>query len=73
MQEGALCHDGRLQKEGLSAPPGFPRINSKGVGYSREDLNVELFTSDKQRVLDVYSSREQNCCYKLFWPSFGMA
>ena len=40
----------------------------KELGYSREDLSVELFASDKQHVLDL-------CCkgYKFYWPSFGMA
>ena len=41
--------------------------------YSREDLNVELFASDKQHVLALYCRKGQNCCYKFFWPSFGMA
>ena len=43
------------------------------LGYSREDLNVELFASDKQHVLDLYCSKGKNCCYKFYWPSFGMA
>ena len=43
------------------------------LGYSREDLNVELFTSDKQHVLDLYCSKGGNCCYKFYWPSFEMA
>ena len=45
----------------------------KELGYSREDLSVELFASDKQHVLDLYCSRGKNCCYKFYWPSFGMA
>ena len=45
----------------------------KEVGYSREDLNVELFASDKQHVLDLYCSKGENCCCKFCWPSFGMA
>ena len=45
----------------------------KELGYHREDLNVELFASDKQHVLDLYCSKEKNCCYKFHWPSFGMA
>ena len=45
----------------------------KELGYSREDLNVKLFASDKQHVLDLYCSKGRNCCYKLYWPSFGMA
>ena len=45
----------------------------KEVGYSREDLNVELFASDKQHVLDLYCSKGKNCCYKFYWPSFRMA
>ena len=45
----------------------------KELGYSREDLNVELFASDKQHVLDLYCSKGNNCCYKFYWPSFGMA
>ena len=36
----------------------------KELGYSREDLNVELFASDKQHILDLYCSKEKNCCYK---------
>ena len=45
----------------------------KELGYSREDLNVELFASDKPHVLDLYCSKGKNCCYKFYWPSFGMA
>ena len=45
----------------------------KELGYSRQDLNVELFASDKQHVLDLYCSKGKNCCYKFYWPSFGMA
>ena len=45
----------------------------KELGYSREDLNLELFASDKQHVLDLYCSKGKNCCKKTFWPSFGMA
>ena len=45
----------------------------KELGYSREDLGVELFASDKQHVLDLYCSKGKNCSYKFYWPSFGMA
>ena len=45
----------------------------KELGYSREDLNVELFASDKQHVLDLYCSKGKIFCYKFYWPSFGMA
>ena len=45
----------------------------KELGYSREDLNVELFASDKQHVLDLYCIKGKYCCYKFYWPSFGMA
>ena len=45
----------------------------KELGYSREDLSVELFASDKQHVLDPYYSKGKNCCDKFYWPSFGMA
>ena len=45
----------------------------KKLGYSREDLNAELFASDKQHVLDLYCSKGNNCCYKFYWPSFWMA
>ena len=44
----------------------------KELGYSREDLNVELFASDKQHVLDLYFSKGPNCIYKIYWPSFRM-
>ena len=43
------------------------------LGYSREDLRVELFASDKQHVLDLYCSKGKNCSYIFYWPSFGMA
>ena len=29
----------------------------KELGYSREDLKMELFASDKQHVLDLYCSK----------------
>ena len=45
----------------------------KQLGYSREDLNVELFANDKQHVLDLYCSKGKNYCYRFYWPSFGMA
>ena len=45
----------------------------KELGYSREDLNVELFASNKRRVQDLYCSKGNYCCYKFYWPSFGMA
>ena len=45
----------------------------KELGYSREDLNVGLFASDKQHVLDLYCSKRKNCSYKFYWASFGMA
>ena len=45
----------------------------KELGYSREDLSVELFASDKQHVLDLYCSKGKTCSYKFYWPSFGMA
>ena len=45
----------------------------KELGYSREDLNVELLASDKQHVQDLYFSKGKYCCYKFYWPSFGMA
>ena len=45
----------------------------KELGYSREDLSVKLFASDKQHVLDLYCSKGKNCSYKFYWPSFGMA
>ena len=43
------------------------------LGYSREDLSVELFASDKQHVPDLYCSKGQNCWYTFYWPSFAMA
>ena len=45
----------------------------KELGYSREDLRVELFASNKQHVLYIYCSKGRNCSYKCYWPSFRMA
>ena len=43
------------------------------LGYPREDLSVEFFSSDKKHVLHLYCSKGQNCSYKFYWPSFGIA
>ena len=43
------------------------------MGYSGEDVNVELFASDRQHVRDLYCSKGKNCCCKFYGPSFGMA
>ena len=62
-----------------SKPEGYQLLGDvldqglKELGYSWEDLNVELFASDKQHVLDLYCSKGKNCCYKFYWPSFLMA
>ena len=50
-----------------------PDQGLKEFRYSREDLNVELFASDMQHVLDLYCSKGQIWCYKSYWPSFGTA
>ena len=44
----------------------------KELGYSGEDLSVELFASDKQHVSDLNCSKGKNCCYKFYWSSFGV-
>ena len=45
----------------------------KELCYSREDLSVELFASNKRHVLDLYCSKGKSCCYKFYCPSFVMA
>ena len=45
----------------------------KELGYSQEDHNVELFASDTQHVLDLNCCKGCYCCYKFYWPSFGVA
>ena len=45
----------------------------KELGYSGEDLNVVLFASDVQHVLDLYCGKGKKCCYKFYWASFGTA
>ena len=59
--------------EDYQLPGGVSDQGLKELGYSREDLNVELFASDEQHVLDLYCSKGKNCCYKFYWTSFGMA
>ena len=66
MMAASKAEDYQLLKEVLDQ-------GLKELGYSREDLSVELFASDKQHVLDLYCSKGKNCCYKFYWPSFGMA
>ena len=51
----------------------FIPCNLSRLRYSGKDLNVELFASDKQHVLDLYCIKRKNCCYKFYWPSFEMA
>ena len=34
----------------------------KELGYSRKDLNVELFASKKHHVLALYGCKGKNCC-----------
>ena len=38
----------------------------KELGYSSKKLNMELPASDKQQVLDLFCSRGQPCCYKVY-------
>ena len=39
-------------------------LRLRELRYCREDVNVELFASDKQHVLDLYCSKGKNCFYK---------
>ena len=39
----------------------------KELEYSREDLNLDLFASNKQHVLDLHCSKGKKCCYKFYW------
>ena len=48
-------------------------IGLKELGYSREDINVQVFANDKQHILDLYCSKGSIYCYQSYWPSFGMA
>ena len=66
MLEGSKTEDYQLLREVVDQGP-------RELGYSGEDLNVELVASDKQHVLDLCSSKGQSCCYKFYWPSFRMA
>ena len=66
MMAASKTEDDQLLGEVLDQGP-------KELSYSREDLSVELFASDTQHVLDLYCSKGKNCCYKFYWPSFGMA
>ena len=50
-----------------------PDQGLRKLGYCREDLNVELFASDKQHFLGLQCSKGKNCCYKFYWPSFRRA
>ena len=45
----------------------------KELRISGEDLNVELFASEKKNLVDLYCSKGKNCYYKFYWHSFGMA
>ena len=44
----------------------------KELRYSREDLNVDLFASNKQHVLDLYCSKGKKAATNFTGP-FGMA
>ena len=45
----------------------------KGLGYSRADLTVELFASDKRHVLDLNCSKRKNSSYKFYSSALGLA
>ena len=51
-----------------------PDQGLKELSYSREDLSVELFASDKQHVLDLYSQQGEKLQLQiilaLFWDGF---
>ena len=66
MMAASKTEDYQLMGEGLD-------LGLKELGYSIEELNLALFASDKQHVLDLYCSKGKNCSYKFYWPSFGMA
>ena len=42
----------------------------KELGYSGEDLNVELFVRDKQHVLDLYCSKEKKLLLQILLALF---
>ena len=43
----------------------------KELGYSREDLSVDLFASDKQHVLDLYCSKGKTAATNVTGPLSG--
>ena len=45
----------------------------KELGYSREDVSLELFSSEKPHVFDPHFSKEKKCSYTFYSPSLGMA
>ena len=44
---------------------------SKELGYSREDLNVELFANDKQHVLDSTAAKGKFAAMNFTGPLSG--
>ena len=50
-----------------------PDRGLEDLRYSREDLTMELFASDKQHVLDPYCIKGQHSSCKFSWPTLGMA
>ena len=59
--------------EDYHLPGGFLDQGLKDLGYSREDLNVELFASDRHPIVDLNCRKGQNYCYKFYGPSLRMA
>ena len=44
----------------------------KEMGFTLEDVNVELFATQRQHVLDLYCSPGMNSAYKFYWAALGL-
>ena len=42
------------------------------MGFTLEDVNVELFATRRQHVLDLYCSPGVNSAYKFYWAALGL-
>ena len=63
MMAASKTEDYQLLAEVLDQGP-------KQLGYSGEDLSVELFASDKQHVLDLYYSRGEKLLLQILLTLF---
>ena len=54
-------------------PVTFLKINWQPCRYPRNQIQVELFTSQQQHIMQPYCSKHMNNAFRFFWKAIGLA